>query len=239
MSMCLLARVFECKGQIIAEYLQHLVKAVNKLLEAVGDTKGEIRYQRNVDNEQDVMQSVIQTIGTIAKQLDAERLERVADMDAAKETEIELKECKEKLTQLERRNQELQAIIDEKSVAETSSETPSAEISSDYKGLAEGLIKFRDQLLYFKDKFAKDGDAKVVKFMASLYKETGRFMKENGVEPLEETGAFHPERHMVNSTQNTDDPALYNTIAETFRPGYRIGGEPYRPQEVILYVNRQ
>lgn len=102
--------------------------------------------------------------------------------------------------------------------------------------LIRSLIKFRDQLLIFKDN-AEDEAA--VKLLSNLYRETGRFMSESGVEILNGGGDFSPDYHIVTETVETDSQELVNTIESTFRDGYIVDGKMLRPQEVVVYVVRR
>jgi molecular chaperone GrpE (heat shock protein) len=141
---------------------------------------------------------------------------------------------------LMRTQAEIETVKDELSKAEKPVETTSVpDNKQGYQGLALSLIIFRDQLLYFQDNFRDDGNEPAVKMLGTLYKETGRFMGANGIEPLEETGGFDEQKHIAADTKSTSNPELNNAIESTFRPGYRINGELYRPQEVVVYMYRQ
>lgn len=108
---------------------------------------------------------------------------------------------------------------------------PAHPIPSENDNLAQAIIQLRDQMLYFKSGAA--GDA--IKVLDSLYQQTGRLLSKNGIVPIEDSGVINPERHKVLSVKITRDVLLKNTIAETIQPGYIIGGELFRPQEVIIY----
>lgn len=98
--------------------------------------------------------------------------------------------------------------------------------------LALDIIKLRDQLLVAK----YSSDEKTLKFINSLYKETGRILNTYGIESLEEVGAFNSQYHTIVDTKETDNLELKDKIAESYRPGYRMNGKVIRSQEVVLYA---
>ncbi len=102
--------------------------------------------------------------------------------------------------------------------------------------LIRSLIKFRDQLLIFKDNAENEA---AVKLLLNLYRETGRFMSGSGVEILNQGGDFSPDYHIVTETVETDRKELVNTIESIFRDGYIVDGKMLRPQEVVVYVVRR
>lgn len=262
---CIFSLFRKCLSQRFSQYIDRLVRAVNKLCEA---TSRRSRVDYTEGAEEDALVNSIRVISLIAKELDNPRLERVAAEDELREQISEINRLKQEIAQLTvrndeltqkntdlaRRNVELQAALDTAS-ADVSSDAdfapgidfapdadvfPDADVSSDAEsksGLVLSLINFRDQLLYFQDEFRDDGDERAVKLLGTLYKETGRLMnEEDGVESLEGGGDFSTDIHMVTSTESTHDQSLDNTIARTFRAGYRINGKLHRPQEVVLYV---
>lgn len=102
--------------------------------------------------------------------------------------------------------------------------------------LIRSLIKFRDQLLLFRENAP---DELTIKLLSGLYQETGRIMAQNGIELLNGDGPFSPDRHTAVDTRPSNDPERIGTIADTFRDGYAIAGEILRPQEVVLYVEEK
>lgn len=61
-------------------------------------------------------------------------------------------------------------------------------------------------------------------------------MQQAGVHADDPTGeAFDPQRHRAVERVATADPALHNTIAETIRPGYSLGGRVLSRPEVSVY----
>ncbi len=133
------------------------------------------------------------------------------------------------MTRLERVAREEESLEEQKTFQEV------CEVTEKRRKLALSLIKYRDQLLYFKDNASAEGNEQMVKLLDNLYRETGRFMRENGVEPLEDNTTFHAEYHVITDTEETEQIDLHDRIASTFRAGYRIDGELIRPQEVVVY----
>jgi molecular chaperone GrpE (heat shock protein) len=102
--------------------------------------------------------------------------------------------------------------------------------------LIRSLIKFRDQLLIFRD---NTEDEEAVKLLSNLYRETGRFMMENGIEILNGQGDLSTDNQIVVGTVETEDTKLINTIESTFRDGYILDNKMLRPQEVVVYVQER
>ena len=101
-----------------------------------------------------------------------------------------------------------------------------------------GIISMRDNLL-MKKAWAKDcmpQDVNAAKLVDSQLLETAKLLTQLGVEILEDTGAFDSKLHTVVQTLPAQSSEQVDTIAETFRPGYRWNGEIIRPQEVILFA---
>lgn len=97
--------------------------------------------------------------------------------------------------------------------------------------LALDIIKLRDQIFIANDSCTD----KQQKMLTSLYEELGRILKINGIESLEESGVFNSQYHTVIDTKATNQIQLNNTIAETYRPGYKIKNKIIRAQEVVIY----
>jgi molecular chaperone GrpE (heat shock protein) len=100
--------------------------------------------------------------------------------------------------------------------------------------LIQSLIKFRDQLLLFKENAETEEAAKL---LTGLYRETGRFMGQNGIEVLNKGGDFTTDYQIAVETAVTDKKELVNTIESTYRDGYIVDGRMLRPQEVVVYVD--
>lgn len=236
-----------CELESAKEYMPHLVTAVNKLCDAVGDSTNKVEYSQDETQISDVLSDSVHSVKRIAKKLDMQRLVRVADADAAKDKKTDGDKFTLQLKQQIQINERLKSdLAEQKRVYTTQIQQLKAQLGDKVNGtetsvgknkkLSLDLIKFRDQLMYFMDEFSENNDETTVKLLTNLCKETGRFMKDNGIEPLEESGTFTTECHVVSSTVNVDSPDLDNTIAKTFRAGYRIDGQLYRPQEVVLNV---
>ncbi|MCX7745512.1 MAG: nucleotide exchange factor GrpE [Clostridia bacterium] len=110
--------------------------------------------------------------------------------------------------------------------------TTSNEITVHKDKLVSDLIDQRDQLRINLD--SASGDMAV--FISSVYKKLGKVLKNNGIEPLEDSGRYNSTYQVVAGTKETNDRLLDETIVETFRPGYRLGDTVIRPQEVIIYA---
>jgi molecular chaperone GrpE (heat shock protein) len=100
--------------------------------------------------------------------------------------------------------------------------------------LIHSLIKFRDQLLMFKENAEMEETSRL---LSSLYRETGRFMSQSGIELLNGGGNFSADYQTAVDTVPTDQKELVGTVQSTFRDGYIVDGRMLRPQEVVVYVD--
>jgi molecular chaperone GrpE len=63
-------------------------------------------------------------------------------------------------------------------------------------------------------------------------------LKELGIEPIEASNHFDPNKHEVLQEIPTDDHALDGTIKQIFRTGYISGDKIIRPAQVALYIQK-
>lgn len=104
--------------------------------------------------------------------------------------------------------------------------------------LIQNLISVSDKLLSQK-KWMEDQapeDKNTGKVINGQLREISGCLKDAGVEILDAKGVFDSRYQTVVDTRLAQTPEQIDTIAETFRPGYRFGDELLRPQEVILFI---
>lgn len=153
--------------------------------------------------------------------------EALRGADKARDLEKQLE--KAKTTVLDHRDEGNKQILDEARQA--------FEFESEKRlKLVKSLVKFRDQLLMFKENAENE---EVSKLLSSLYRETGRFMEQSGIEVLNKCSNFSTDFQTVVETVATDRKELVNTVQSTFRDGYIVDGRMLRPQEVVVYVDRK
>lgn len=112
-------------------------------------------------------------------------------------------------------------------IAEPSSTTPAT-----LSATAKELIKLSDWVL-----LAKAGGTVVQPaVLEEIYRRLTALLAGEGVTALDASGPCDYERQMVVGTQVTDDPALYDHVSSTVRPGYLFHQQLLRPQEVIVYT---
>ena len=215
----LIRRLFGYDPRDIALYTSHLVKAVNKLGQAAGIKVDMDECTAGDGAISAALEESINTIRRIIRDMEDQRLARVADDD----------EVRENYARMTERLDALQHAVDEKSF-----EAEQAVLKR--MALTEDFIKFRDQLSYFEKDYSESGDETSAKLLSKLYRETGRLMRKNGIEPLEADGAFDAGHQMVVGTKSTIQQELDKTLAGTLKAGYRIDGILYRVQEIELYV---
>lgn len=105
-------------------------------------------------------------------------------------------------------------------------------------GFAREIIQVRDNLA-MKEEMLKEEDnyteTKAWKLIQSLYRETESVLSRQGITIIRKDGAFDSQLHSVSDTIPTEKEELHDTVAQTFRDGYRTAEKLIRPQEVILY----
>jgi len=236
---CIFGKIFRCDAADILDYTGHLIRAVNKLYDEIGEPLNYLEYDENTDDRQ-AMEKSINALKYIAKKLEMQRYERQADEPDTKVQNLETEQLRQLTEQLTLENNSLKQKINDmpesRHIEQGELPEGAAEKIGKRRSLISDLIRFRDQLLYFQDEARDNSDEHTLTLLKNLYKETGRFMKENGAEPLENDGEFDISRHVITGTVPTDDKALDDMIESTSRAGYRIDGELYRPQDVVIYT---
>lgn len=223
---CVLKKVLKCECSQVSAQITVLIDSINKLCEATDNLDKLIYDTESVDSIPDALQQCNRTIKLIAKSSDRLRLESIANKEATYELETNLKNTiKEYENQLSSCRTSL-----------NNSNQCYINAMEDYTDLCKSLINFRDQLSIFKDNFEKSEDINSAKLIDNLYVHLGHLMIENNMDILNEKGIFSREVHMVVGSIKTSNKELHNTIESTFRDGYKINGDLYRPQEVIIYV---
>ncbi|QZY56859.1 nucleotide exchange factor GrpE [Crassaminicella profunda] len=101
--------------------------------------------------------------------------------------------------------------------------------------LASDIIGLRDQILIF----LSEADEREKRIVSSFYKELGRILERNGIKSLENTGEFNEAYQTIVGIRSTKVKALDNTVAEIFRPGYKLKDGYIRSQEIILYQYKE
>ena len=228
--------------------LKELTDGVNRLYSASGQYKKEAVFNFEAEAPNDIMSKLSDQIKKLAADFDNMRielscseteLEELKNQTAALKNEAaaskkETEELKKQLDELKNTQMKNTAIQENKSF-ELESQLVKNENEKRLK-LVKAIIKFRDQLLIFKDNAEDD---KMNKLLANLYRETGRLLSENDVEILNDDGELSTDRHIVTGTVPTDDPGLVNKIESTFRDGYIFDGKMIRPQEIVVYIDKR
>ena len=165
-----------------------------------------------------------------AKNEDSESLQPNAKFSDDRSSEIETLQAD--LADMRKSLQEQTELSDSRLLEIESQKTVLAGAKKTTAAFIDDIIRFRDQLLIFRD--GATGD--ILKFIEMQYKELGKILKKNGMEPLETAaGPFDESCQTVFQTVDTTDKELHMTVSETFRPGYRTADGLLRRQEVIVY----
>lgn len=106
------------------------------------------------------------------------------------------------------------------------------EITEEPAQSALELIGLRDKLLLLQ----LDEDSGSNEVSHSLYHELGKILELENILEIEQYGVFDDAVQKVIELEPTLDPALDRQIYKSLRPGYRIGEQLLRPQDVIVYT---
>ena len=107
-----------------------------------------------------------------------------------------------------------------------------------YLSFVKEIILIRDNLT-MKEEMLKSEDnyreSKAYKLIQLSYRETENILNRMGVLVINQAGLFNNLLQMVSDTTPTDNEELHDTVAQTFREGYRTNDKLIRLQEVILF----
>lgn len=111
-------------------------------------------------------------------------------------------------------------------------------IDLQYLTFGKEIILMRDNLCMKEEMLKIDDNYKEStswKLIQNAYRETENILNKMEITVINQTGMFDNIIQMVTDTVSTDCEELDNTVAQTFREGYRTEDKLIRPQEVILY----
>jgi molecular chaperone GrpE (heat shock protein) len=107
-----------------------------------------------------------------------------------------------------------------------------------YLSFVKEIILIRDNLT-MKEEMLKSEDnyreSKAYKLIQLSYRETENILNRMGVLVINQAGLFNNLLQMVSDTTPTDNEELHDTVAQTFREGYRTNDKLIRLQEVVLF----
>ena len=112
------------------------------------------------------------------------------------------------------------------------------EIEQQYLSFSKEIILMRDNLSMKEEMLRSEEEyqeTKVWKLVQASYRETEAILKRMGIIVVNQTGAFDSTIQLVTDTVPTETKELHDTVAQTFREGYRTIDKIIRPQEVVLY----
>lgn len=111
-------------------------------------------------------------------------------------------------------------------------------IDVQYLTFGKEIILMRDNLCMKEEMLKMDDnyqESTSWKLIQNSYRETENILNRMEITVINQTGMFDNNIQMVTDTVSTDCEELDNTVAQTFREGYRTEDKLIRPQEVILY----
>lgn len=230
---------FCCRRSKLEEIIKELTGNINQLHIESGHHKKEIAFDADNENIVDMLYKLSDEVKGLSTGLDYAHMEQLNTEKDIVRLKEEAQNAKKRAEELEKQlekikaDQKQQRDSEYKQVLEDMKKEVECEHDKRLK-LIRSLVKFRDQLLIFKD---NTEDEAAVKLLLNLYRETGRFMSENGIELLNRGGDFSTDYQTVVGTAATEQKELVNTIESTFRDGYIVDGKMLRPQEVVVYVD--
>lgn len=93
-------------------------------------------------------------------------------------------------------------------------------------------LKMKEEMLQSEENYT---ESKAYKLIQLSYRETENILNRMGVSVINQTGPFNNLFQMVSDTTPTDNEDLHDTVALTFREGYRSNDKLIRLQEVTLF----
>jgi molecular chaperone GrpE (heat shock protein) len=112
------------------------------------------------------------------------------------------------------------------------------EKESQFISFVKEIILIRDNLT-MKEEMLKSEEnyreSKAYTLIQLSYRETENILNRMGISVINQTGPFNNLIQMVSDTTPTDNEDLHDTVARSFREGYRTNDKLIRLQEVILY----
>lgn len=192
------------------------------------------------------IEQVTLAIAALQKLVEDRELEAWSDGLTFERQKAELEEQLNKLQELNDKNEQLeqQVAVLEETVTRLKSYFPEREKlhASDKEkqwiGFVREIIHVRDSLA-MKEELLKEEEnhqeTKAWKLVQALYRETEGILTRMKVMVIRQEGIFDSNTQMVTDTTPTDQENLHDTVAQTFREGYRTADRLIRPQEVILF----
>lgn len=221
--------------------IRELVWNINQLHTLSGKQRKQIMFEADNENVVDMLYRLSDEVKVVFTELDDARIKHSNVEKDIIRLEKEVQSAKMKAENLEKQLEEIktdqkyQSDVEYKQRIEDTGKVVECKHDDRLK-LIQSLIKFRDQLLLFKDNAEDEGAAKL---LTNLYRESGRILSINGIEVLNSGGVFSPDHHIAVETIVTEQQELINTIESTFRDGYIVEGRLLRPQEVVVYVEKR
>ncbi len=112
------------------------------------------------------------------------------------------------------------------------------EKETQFLAFVKEIILIRDNLTMKADMLKSEEnyqESKAYKLIQLSYRETENILNRMGVLVINQSGLFNNLLQMVSDTTPTDNEELHDTVAQTFREGYRTNDKLIRLQEVILF----
>ena len=184
-----------------------------------------------------------QTIETLTKKFEDRELDNWSERQTLERQKAELEEFNDQRQQLS----QLLTIQEEslkqlKTELEASEKQNASTLEKQFLGFVREIISVRDNLA-MKEELLKEEEnyqeTKAWKLIQLSYRETEGILKRMGVKVIKMSGAFDVQSQMATETIPTHDEALHDTVAQTYREGYRTENKLIRAQEVVLYAYKK
>jgi molecular chaperone GrpE (heat shock protein) len=164
------------------------------------------------------------------------------DIDELRKQQIQHKEEIVRLNaMLEKKNEENRLLSDQLKEVRSDYESSGVLVKESEDRIVtfiNSFISFRDSII-LKEGLCSDKEdetsKQLLKLLNMLFKETAVMAEKNKLLVLDQKGAYDSDKQIVTDVRPTKERELHDTVAETFRPGYRYQDKLIRPQEVILY----
>lgn len=235
-SMCSLKKLYECLDMSEQKWEIKLPNKGLLLLENLCVSK------LTKENFESFVQLIVEAIPIVEDRILENKSLEMTNSRISKELDssnLEILELKNELETVRKSSKTTNSVSPEVNIELASKNKDlQKEIEQQYLSFSKEIILMRDNLSMKEEMLRSEEEyqeTKVWKLVQASYRETEAILKRMGIIVVNQTGAFDSTIQLVTDTVPTETKELHDTVAQTFREGYRTIDKIIRPQEVVLY----
>lgn len=235
-SMCSLKKLYECLDMSEQKWEIKLPNKGLLLLENLCVSK------LTKENFETFVQLIVEAIPIVEDRILENKSLEMTNSRISKELDssnLEILELKNELETVRKSSKTTNSVSPEVNIELASKNKDlQKEIEQQYLSFSKEIILMRDNLSMKEEMLRSEEEyqeTKVWKLVQASYRETEAILKRMGIIVVNQTGAFDSTIQLVTDTVPTETKELHDTVAQTFREGYRTIDKIIRPQEVVLY----